>query len=116
MKKARRCDSCHTHVTPRTTSWMMVQRTTRAFVVSDWSRNSASRSCMNVSYVTISHGLEMPYSLEDLFPPYVLQPRVQVLNPLRKRLHLVLVGALDLARLANGHVQREFDGAVYACA
>jgi hypothetical protein len=51
MKKARRCDSCHTHVTPRTTSWMMVQRTTRAFVVSDWSRNSASRSCVDVSYI-----------------------------------------------------------------
>jgi hypothetical protein len=45
MKNARKCESCHAQVTPRTTSWIMVQRTTRAFVVSDWSRNSASRSC-----------------------------------------------------------------------
>jgi hypothetical protein len=66
--------------------------------------------------IVISHRPEMSYPLEDLFPPDVLQPRVQVLDPLRERLDLVLVGALDLARLANSHVQRELDGAVYACA
>lgn len=53
------------------------------------------------------------YSLEDLFPPYVLQPRVQVLDFLHERLDLVLIRALDSARLANRHVQRELDGTVY---
>lgn len=45
MKKDRRCDSCQAQVMPRTTSWMTIQRTTRELVVSDWSLNSASRSC-----------------------------------------------------------------------
>lgn len=72
--------------------------------------------CIDVSSINTSHRLEMSYPLEDLFPPDVLQPRVQVLDPLRQRLDLVLVGALNLARLANSHVQRELDGAVYACA
>jgi hypothetical protein len=51
MKKDRRCDSCQAHVMPKTTSWMRVQRTTRALVDSDWSRNSASRSCRGISEV-----------------------------------------------------------------
>ena len=54
------------------------------------------------------------YSLEDLFPPHVLQPRVQVLDFLHQRLDLVLVRALDPARLSDRHVKREFDCAVYA--
>lgn len=45
IKKERRWDSCQTQVTPRTVSWIRIQRITRLFVVSDWSRNSASRSC-----------------------------------------------------------------------
>ena len=44
MKNARRCVNCHAQVTPRTKSCTNVHRTTRALVVSDWSRNSASRS------------------------------------------------------------------------
>ena len=54
------------------------------------------------------------YSLEDLFPPHVLQPRVQVLDFLHQCLDLVLVGALDPARLSNRHVQSELDCTVYA--
>lgn len=34
MKKDRKCESCHAHVTPSTTSWMSVQRTILEFVVS----------------------------------------------------------------------------------
>lgn len=45
MKKDRRWDSCQAQVTPSTTSWIRIHRTTRALVLSDWSRNSASRSC-----------------------------------------------------------------------
>lgn len=48
-KNARRCVSCHAQVTPRTASWISVHRTTRELVLSDWSRNSASRSCTVVS-------------------------------------------------------------------
>lgn len=35
MKKARKCDNCHAHVTPSTTSCTIVHRTTLEFVVSD---------------------------------------------------------------------------------
>jgi len=59
-------------------------------------------------------GGRQTYSLEDLFPPDVLQPRVQVLDFLHQRLDLVLVRALDSARLSDRHVQRELDCAVYA--
>jgi hypothetical protein len=45
MKKDRRCESCQAQVMPRTTSCIIVHRTTRELVDSDWSRNSASRSC-----------------------------------------------------------------------
>lgn len=44
MKKERRCDNCQVQVRPRMTSWIMIQRMTRALVDSDWSLNSASRS------------------------------------------------------------------------
>jgi hypothetical protein len=56
------------------------------------------------------------YPLEDLFPSDILQPRVQVLDLLYQRLDLVLVRALNLACLANGHIQCELDGAMHACA
>ena len=52
--------------------------------------------------------------MEDLFPPDVLQPRVQVPDLLHQRLDLVLVRALDPAGLANRHVQCELDCAVHA--
>lgn len=35
MKKVRRCDSCQAQVPPRTTSWITIQRMTRALVDSD---------------------------------------------------------------------------------
>lgn len=50
MKKDRRCESCHAHVPPKTTSWISIHRTTRPLVASDWSLNSASRSCHHVSH------------------------------------------------------------------
>lgn len=49
MKKDRRCDNCHAHVPARTVSWMIIQRMTRPLVASDWSLNSASRSCGEIS-------------------------------------------------------------------
>lgn len=131
MKKARRWVNCHAQVTPRTASWMSDQRTTRAFVISDWSLNSASRSCN--SRVSICDSMNCAsfgprqleatanskfgekrttYPLENLLPPNILQPGVQILDLLRDVVDLALVRALDLARLANDQIQRELDGAV----
>lgn len=45
------------------------------------------------------------YSLEHLLAPNILQPAVQVLDPLHQICHLPLILALDLARLANCHIQ-----------
>ena len=59
---------------------------------------------------------ELTYPLEDLFPPDILQPRVQILDLRHQCLNLVLVRALNPARLSNRHIQRELDGAVNACA
>ena len=56
IKKDRRCDSCQAHVTPSTVSWIRIQRTTRPLVLSDWSRNSASRSCFVRNAVSICLG------------------------------------------------------------
>ena len=105
---------------------MSVQRTTRELVCSDWSRNSASRSCDDVSITSTpqlfrricraANFEHLTYSLENLFPPNILQPRVQVLDLLHQRLNLVLVRALNPARLANRHIQGELDGAMNACA
>jgi hypothetical protein len=52
------------------------------------------------------------YSLEHLLPPHVVQPRIQVLEPPSKILNLGLVGALELARLADGKVEGQADAAV----
>ena len=54
----------------------------------------------------------MTYSLEDLFPPDVLQPRVQVLDPRLDILKLILIGALNHTTFADSHVQGQFDAAV----
>lgn len=54
--------------------------------------------------------------MKHLFAAHILQPRIQILHLLHERLDLVLVGALDAARLANRHVERELDGAVDAAA
>ncbi len=50
--------------------------------------------------------------LEDLLPPHVVQPGVQVLDPRRDVLELVLVRAVELARLADDEVEVEADAAV----
>lgn len=52
------------------------------------------------------------YTLEDLLPPDVVQARVEVFDPLGQVVHLALVAALDLARLANGEVEVEPDAAI----
>jgi hypothetical protein len=48
--------------------------------------------------------VRVTYPLENLFSPDILQPRVQILDLLHQRLHLVLVRALNLACLANRHI------------
>ena len=56
--------------------------------------------------------LNLTYPLENLLPPDILQPAVQVLDLLRDIINLALVRALNLACLPDRHVQREFDSAV----
>jgi len=59
--------------------------------------------------------VKITYPLEDLLPPHVLQPAVQVPDLLRQIIELGLVRALDLG-LADGQVQREFHARVDATA
>ncbi len=47
------------------------------------------------------------HPLVDLLAPNVRQAPVQVLDARDNVLDLALVGALNLARLANGHVERQ---------
>jgi hypothetical protein len=47
------------------------------------------------------------YPLEHLLPPDVLQPPIQVLDPLDDILNLALVCTLDLGRLSNCQIERE---------
>lgn len=114
MKKDRRCESCHAQVPPRTTSWIIIHRTTREFVASDWSRNSASRSYSSSqqSEPASPRGSVGTHPLEDLLSADILQSRVQVLDPRLNVLKLVLISAFDDARLANGHVQGQLDATV----
>jgi len=55
--------------------------------------------------------LGLALSLEDLLALDVLQARVQVADLLDHVLDLVLVRALDLGGVADGHVEFEFDAA-----
>lgn len=118
MKKERRWDSCQAQVAPRTTSWRAIQRMTRALVDSDWSLNSASRSWRGSQLATIEAiyiCIEYEYwthPLEDLLALDIVQARVEVLDALGDVLQLALVGALDLAGLADGEVEGELDAAV----
>jgi hypothetical protein len=52
------------------------------------------------------------HSLEDLLATDVLQPGVEVLDARGNVLELVLVGGLDLGRVADGEVEGEADAAV----
>ena len=119
-KNARKCVSCHAQVTPRTASWIRVHRTTREFVLSDWSRNSASRSCIIVSIFLKrprpASALCTTHSLEDLLSPDVQQPRVQILHFFNQRLDMCLVCALDPACFSNSHIQCELDRTMNATA
>jgi hypothetical protein len=47
-------------------------------------------------------GLEYP--LENLFPPNILQTRIQLLHPLRKRILLVLIPPIQLTRLPHREI------------
>lgn len=49
------------------------------------------------------------HPLEDLLSPDILQPGIQVLDLADNILNLVLVGTLNGAGLANGHVELELD-------
>lgn len=61
--------------------------------------------------------MEGTYSLEDLFAPNIRQPAVQLLHLGDDTVDLGLILALDLARLANGHVDGQLDAAAgNACA
>ena len=42
--------------------------------------------------------------LENLLPPYILQPRVQIPHLLHNLADLALIRALDGARLPNRHI------------
>jgi len=97
-------------VTPRTTSWTRVHRTTLAFVVSDWSLNSASRSYIpQQSAKAQNTQLISTYPLKHLLPPNILQPRIQILDLLHNALNLALITTLNLAALSNGQIQSQFD-------
>lgn len=54
----------------------------------------------------------LPLTLEDLFPPNIVESCVEVLDAASNVFDLVLVGALELAGLADGEVQVETDAAV----
>jgi len=56
--------------------------------------------------------LGLTFTLEDLLPANILQASVQVLDARRNVLELVLVGAFDLAALADGKVKCKADAAV----
>ena len=51
----------------------------------------------------------MPYPLEHLLPTNIVQPTIQVLDLLHNILHLPLILQLNVACLANRHVQRHPD-------
>lgn len=53
----------------------------------------------------------LTYALEDLLPPNIRQPAIQLLDFGDNVVDFTLVFALDLARLANGHVDGELDAA-----
>ena len=55
---------------------------------------------------------EETHSLEHLLSANILQPRVEVPDALRDILDLALVGALNLAGLADGHVEAELDATI----
>ncbi len=61
--------------------------------------------------VVLWYGLYPTYPLKDLFPPDVGQPPVQLLDLGHDAVDLGLVLALDLARLADGHVDGQLDPA-----
>lgn len=54
-------------------------------------------------------------SLENLFPANVVQSRIEILDTGGNVLELVLVVALNLAGLANDHVEAQLDAAVVVC-
>lgn len=55
--------------------------------------------------------LHLPLSLEDLLPPHVLQPRVQISHFLHHFSNLILVTAFDLRGLADCEIKLELDPA-----
>lgn len=56
--------------------------------------------------------MSQTHPLVHLLPTNIMQPAVQIANALHDILHLILVLRLDLARLANGNIQRHPDSAL----
>ena len=55
--------------------------------------------------------MTLTYPLENLLPPNILQPAIQVPHLLHNIFDLALIRTLDLARLADREVQLELDAA-----
>ena len=53
--------------------------------------------------------MALTYPLENLLPPNILQPAIQVPHLLHNILDLALIRTLDLARLADREVQLKLD-------
>lgn len=52
------------------------------------------------------------HPLENLLPPHILQPTIQIPHLLHNIINLAFIRALNLASLANRHIQMELDSAV----
>jgi hypothetical protein len=55
--------------------------------------------------------LRLSLSLKHLLSPHILQPCIQIFNLLHHLAHLILIRALNLAGLADHHVELEADAA-----
>lgn len=62
----------------------------------------------------IPSGADKTYTLVHLLPTNIMQPAVQITNPLHDILHLVLIFGLNLARFANGNIQGHLNGTLGA--
>ena len=124
MKNALKCDNCQAQVTPKMTNCTRVHLTTLAFVLSDWSLNSASRSWIQLISTILSFHAgprlqhcnpsskgkrDETHSLEYLFPSHILQPRIQIPHFLRNLAQLLFIAALDCRRLPNRQIQAQLD-------
>lgn len=64
-----------------------------------------------IDTLTLIPKLHLPLPLKHLLPPHILESRIQIPNLLHHILHLSLITAFNLGRVADGHVELEFDSA-----